>query len=145
MIRPPPRSTRTDTRLPYTTLFRSARPKFGQYALGFLAIQPVVEDQDDLSVVSAGLIGVLDDERCVQPAIELRSHVWMEEVRARVGHRELVAEGGARLDLWLREPGDPVPVVAEGDAVHVARGRFGERVLDRGAQHATCTEMDLRA
>src|SRR3546814_15355621 len=26
MIRPPPRSTRTDTLFPYTTLFRSARP-----------------------------------------------------------------------------------------------------------------------
>src|SRR3546814_9133498 len=26
MIRRPPRSTRTDTRFPYTTLFRSARP-----------------------------------------------------------------------------------------------------------------------
>src|SRR3546814_20435141 len=53
--------------------WHAARPKVGQDALGVLAIQPVVEDQDDLSVVSAGLIGVLDDERCVQPAIELRS------------------------------------------------------------------------
>src|SRR3546814_11049088 len=68
----------------------------------------------------------------------------MEEVRARVGHRELVAEGGARLDLWLREPGDPVHVVAEGDAVPVDRGRFGERVLQRGAQHAPCPAPDLR-
>src|SRR3546814_5949838 len=82
--------------------WHAARPKVGQDALGVLAIQPVVEDQDDLSVVSAGLIGVLDDERCVQPALELRSHVWMEEVRARVGHRELVAEGGARLALGDR-------------------------------------------
>src|SRR3546814_15597735 len=106
MIRRPPRSTLTDTPFPYTTRFRSirisahvhagvvhlrtrshvhawhaARPKVGQDALGVLAIQPVVEDQDDLSVVSAGLIGVLDDERCVQPAIELRYHVWMEEDR----------------------------------------------------------------
>src|SRR3546814_2439741 len=29
MIRPPPRSTRTDTFFPYTTLFRSCRPSAG--------------------------------------------------------------------------------------------------------------------
>src|SRR3546814_7403492 len=30
MIRRPPRSTRTDTLFPYTTLFRSCRPHFGR-------------------------------------------------------------------------------------------------------------------
>src|SRR3546814_9429137 len=30
MIRPPPRSTRTDTLLPYTTLFRSVQPGHGE-------------------------------------------------------------------------------------------------------------------
>src|SRR3546814_9094844 len=30
MIRRPPRSTRTDTLFPYTTLFRSARPRVGR-------------------------------------------------------------------------------------------------------------------
>src|SRR3546814_2815617 len=34
MIRPPPRSTRTDTRFPYTTLFRSARAAFDKAGLG---------------------------------------------------------------------------------------------------------------
>src|SRR3546814_17270839 len=34
MIRRPPRSTRTDTLFPYTTLFRSARPWRRQPALG---------------------------------------------------------------------------------------------------------------
>src|SRR3546814_139178 len=36
MVRPPPRSTRTDTLFPYTTRFRSGpylRPKFGVYAI----------------------------------------------------------------------------------------------------------------
>src|SRR3546814_18343179 len=69
----------------------------------------------------------------------------MEEVRARVGHRELVAEGGARLELWLREPGDPVHVVAEGAYVPVDRGWFGERVLHRGAQHAPCSQPAPRS
>src|SRR3546814_14001534 len=31
MIRRPPRSTRTDTRFPYTTLFRSAFPQYNAY------------------------------------------------------------------------------------------------------------------
>src|SRR3546814_4037235 len=36
MLRRPPRSTRTDTRFPYTTLFRShVRKCFGQVAAGF--------------------------------------------------------------------------------------------------------------
>src|SRR3546814_6775862 len=34
MIRRPPRSTRTDTLLPYTTLFRSITHSVGQYAAG---------------------------------------------------------------------------------------------------------------
>src|SRR3546814_4550050 len=33
MIRPTPRSTRTDTLFPYTTLFRSPDPKFGDQVL----------------------------------------------------------------------------------------------------------------
>src|SRR3546814_5301490 len=47
MIRRPPRSTRTDTRFPYTTLFRSARAEPDGYTLmigasGPIAINPAV-------------------------------------------------------------------------------------------------------
>src|SRR3546814_14602325 len=43
MIRRPPRSTRTDTLLPYTTLFRSDAKKPAAQALpGFKEVQPVV-------------------------------------------------------------------------------------------------------
>src|SRR3546814_13483538 len=41
MIRRPPRSTRTDTRFPYTTLFRSARA--GVPAINVCDSKPVVE------------------------------------------------------------------------------------------------------
>src|SRR3546814_11709536 len=34
MIRRPPKSTRTDTLFPYTTLFRSLRPRIGEEHLG---------------------------------------------------------------------------------------------------------------
>src|SRR3546814_3079720 len=40
MIRRPPRSTRTDTRLPYTTLFRSA-------VAGAAAVRPVLSEAGD--------------------------------------------------------------------------------------------------
>src|SRR3546814_9236723 len=37
MIRRPPRSTRTDTLFPYTTLFRSPHPRVAGTAIGFQA------------------------------------------------------------------------------------------------------------
>src|SRR3546814_9474596 len=39
MIRPPPRSTRTDTLFPYTTLFRSISLAIGQGELGVTPLQ----------------------------------------------------------------------------------------------------------
>src|SRR3546814_3078027 len=51
MIRRPPRSTRTDTLFPYTTLFRSDRPasggapRYGARAFG-LSERPAAYDQD---------------------------------------------------------------------------------------------------
>src|SRR3546814_17779764 len=38
MIRRPPRSTRTDTLFPYTTLFRSLRPDDGSAPFGLLVL-----------------------------------------------------------------------------------------------------------
>src|SRR3546814_5219673 len=43
MIRRPPRSTRTDTLFPYTTLFRSDHFGFGNSALCLLALTPIGE------------------------------------------------------------------------------------------------------
>src|SRR3546814_9744849 len=44
MIRRPPRSTRTDTLFPYTTLFRSWRPGLAELAHGFLHVDSVPVD-----------------------------------------------------------------------------------------------------
>ena len=45
--------------------------------VGVSPAEPVVDDEDELAVVVASLVGVLDDERRVQAAVELRSDVWM--------------------------------------------------------------------
>src|SRR3546814_11401000 len=123
MIRRPPRSTRTDTLFPYTTLFRSpaiphvhpaharvAEP--GKDGVRVGAVEPVVEDEDELTVVVAWLVGVLDDERRVQAAVELGPDVGMEEVGAGVGGGELVVEPLARRHRRLGDTGDAVHVVA---------------------------------
>src|SRR3546814_12860658 len=52
MIRRPPRSTRTDTRLPYTTLFRSGRADWSQY-LQILYLP----GSGELTVYCAALLG----------------------------------------------------------------------------------------
>src|SRR3546814_10534982 len=60
MIRRPPRSTRTDTLFPYTTLFRSPLPQHrqGRLHLAAQAARLLVADE---AVGVEGLRGVLDD------------------------------------------------------------------------------------
>src|SRR3546814_10290390 len=43
MIRRPPRSTRTDTLFPYTTLFRSRHPKAAKQAVAVLEVELALE------------------------------------------------------------------------------------------------------
>src|SRR3546814_13105274 len=47
MIRRPPRSTRTDTLFPYTTLFRSRPSSSGQPGIDCMSKPPVPVDGDD--------------------------------------------------------------------------------------------------
>src|SRR3546814_17757881 len=56
MIRRPPRSTRTDTLFPYTTLFRSSRT----HALNFLSQRKRIRR---LASAKAGLVGVGEGDR----------------------------------------------------------------------------------
>src|SRR3546814_10273064 len=59
MIRRPPRSTRTDTRFPYTTLFRSNRPFVGADEAGFrAALTQMVENSDLRTHIGAANRGV---------------------------------------------------------------------------------------
>src|SRR3546814_14775306 len=90
MIRRPPRSTRTDTLFPYTTLFRSDVVRRGEHVSG-LAI-----DDDQLSFTQhAARIAQTDDRRDAEAACEDR------------GMRQRAAIfGNERGDVQLREQED---------------------------------------
>ena len=109
------------------------------------AIDPVVEDEDPLGVVTAGVAGVVDDHRGVQPAVELDPDVGVKEVGARIRSGELVHELAAGLDRILGEAGDAVGGVGQSDAVPVNRGVCGELVVERESQEVTRGRSHQRA
>src|SRR3546814_19326413 len=78
MIRRPPRSTRTDTRFPYTTLFRSYRDRYGNH-----------DDHDDYG----------RDERDDHDR-NRRQHDGAD----RVGDLPIVARRDARLPFYGNDP-----------------------------------------
>src|SRR3546814_15820191 len=87
MIRRPPRSTRTDTRLPYTTLFRSLAngvapvPSFG------------------LGVLTACLGGIIRDILAGQPSIIMRPELYV--TAAALSSGLMVALTLAGLPIWM--------------------------------------------
>src|SRR3546814_6824075 len=80
MIRRPPRSTRTDTLFPYTTLFRSLRPGLVQVP-GALdradhvvtAVDDDAGDVGDLAGVAQQLVVELEEARSEEHTSELQS------------------------------------------------------------------------
>src|SRR3546814_14763940 len=64
MIRRPPRSTRTDTLFPYTTLFRSSRPR-GLALLRRFGF-PVFADVTVAHVLSSGIVRLEPDARIMR-------------------------------------------------------------------------------
>jgi hypothetical protein len=122
-------------------------PQIGQHVIwgAAAAVQPVVQHDDQLGVVVIAVLRVLDDERGVQAGVQLRADVRVEPVRAGVGHRELVAEPAARLDLGLGEVRDAVHVVAQRDAVPVDRRRHAQGVRQVHLEHGTAFDADLPA
>ena len=54
------------------------------------AVEPVVENDDPLVVVITAFVRIINDHGRVEAAVQLRAHMWVEEVRARVGYRKLV-------------------------------------------------------
>src|SRR3546814_18311470 len=97
MIRRPPRSTRTDTLFPYTTLFRSHVPVAGvdRFALTQpLAVQDLmaamrfaVQPLDDLNLAAllvSPLLGWTQDELYARPRARGRAAIW-EHLRGAEG------------------------------------------------------------
>src|SRR3546814_7841244 len=81
MIRRPPRCTRTDTLLPYTTLFRSDRTR-----CAFGEAHRRAEAQDGAQILVGGLRHARPDRRVVVRAIifEVGRHVGREAVMGRI-------------------------------------------------------------
>src|SRR3546814_1819385 len=111
MIRRPPRSTRTDTLFPYTTLFRSLQDRLERDLPGHAGAGG-----------KRGCSGA-DDDRCNQcwnqePSIEGRAHLDLLRSRGlEVGRREfgdaVVATGVEALDL--SDGLDPASLAAAAD------------------------------
>src|SRR3546814_17319388 len=79
MIRRPPRSTRTDTLFPYTTLFRSAR-------------RPVAGLEEDVAFLRRFPVDALNDSSCL----------FEGPGAGALGQCSLVAHGSARVTGWSR-------------------------------------------
>src|SRR3546814_11208323 len=61
MVRRPPRSTRTDTRFPYTTLFRSSQEMWRVMATPFVVPRQVSECFAQLAFTIEGAVQISDD------------------------------------------------------------------------------------
>src|SRR3546814_6916307 len=71
MIRRPPRSTRTDTLFPYTTLFRSDR--MGGFAKGLAVIEAFGKGRERLTIAEVARLSGLDRasaRRCLLTLVE---------------------------------------------------------------------------
>src|SRR3546814_12627085 len=96
MIRPPPRSTRTDTLFPYTTLFRSTRTLKEWYPDEYEAVTGVILAPGESHVKDSRLfLERHANEWVVTSAIGSNQHSGMVECIATIGGR---CGGGGRPD-----------------------------------------------
>src|SRR3546814_12709944 len=100
MIRPPPRSTRTDTLFPYTTLFRSLRLDLGcrlrrryvalQHALEFLGLSSLIPGRHPRLLKNLGITAALEKyighRHTAAMVRDHLSHPRSGWIRARRGH-----------------------------------------------------------
>src|SRR3546814_5144918 len=93
MIRRPPRSTRTDTLFPYTTLFRSRLAAADRGAVGVADAR--------VGIAAGGLAGECEVDRAVRVQ---RPRVPAVEFAQVGGHQRGVGQAGCR--IVLGEPGD---------------------------------------
>lgn len=108
-------------------------------------VEPVIEDHHLIDVVVAGSVLLLDDQRRVEPAIQLQAHVRMEPVGTRVGNDELIVEAAVGSDDRLGEVGDAVHVVSDGEAMPVDRRVLRELVAQLDPEGVSLADPHLLA
>src|SRR5690625_5532009 len=62
------------------------------------ANEPVIEGHYPFRIVVTRFVGIIDDQRGVQPAVQLQADMGVEEVGPGIGYDELIGEGRLRLD-----------------------------------------------
>src|SRR5690625_5944539 len=67
------------------------------------ANEPVIEGHYPFRIVVTRFVGIIDDQRGVQPAVQLQADMGVEEVGPGIGYDELIGEGRLRLDGVLRQ------------------------------------------
>src|SRR3546814_19516777 len=126
MLRRPPRSTRTDTLFPYTTLFRSAFLGAEADALTHIGaiddkIGPVIGDATDKNV-DVRIVGVpMVDRDPIEAGPEITRHVLHQVAReaAEIVHRNGVFGADAEAEMML------VSVTARGEGAAICRVPLG--------------------
>src|SRR3546814_18151514 len=107
MIRRPPRSTRTDTLFPYTTLFRSheVHRAVDLVAIGFEApvaaivrFERVVGDAFDQPVAAVAIGDQVGDRPDLEPVAPREGEIGSASCRARVCQYESLTVGGVALN-----------------------------------------------
>src|SRR3546814_6650655 len=125
MILRPPRSTRTDTLLPYTTLCRSIETVRSEHRIAELPLQPV-----SLSTAAIGLQRIAGSQAAAADKIELRS--LLDKPVA------LVSNGEARPRLYNLSTGQQISPIPASMAVAIAeRDHDGD---ERAARVGQVTE-----
>src|SRR3546814_15915045 len=130
MLRLPPRSTRTDTLFPYTTLFRSEallHERHGKIPVVYLRPAGVYDDEGR-SAFLAQQISPIYEHRLIShfyPGLLCAAHSSV--------HRDDLADAvprpaGRRRDL----PSELTPLIGEPDAPDLGRAALGERVGPSG-------------
>src|SRR3546814_16991450 len=77
MIRRPPRSTRTDTLFPYTTLFRSTGESQATHDVELMDLRARVAELDELQQQLQALLALKDKELAARPASRAGFCPWL--------------------------------------------------------------------
>src|SRR3546814_2269535 len=119
MIRRPPRSTRTDTLFPYTTLFRSPADLF---------------DGSDLDASGGRVFTKTDDGRTFVPLITTESYGVFGQLEL-YPFDELVLRGGVRHD-WVNVSFPSFTTLGQGNEIDGGEISYSETTFNAGAVYS---------